>query len=858
MNQPSSMKPHTPLLHRILPLWETASVPEALFALALLAAPMAIGGVHTPTRLALAVVAFTAFGWTAWRVTRRGAKMRLGLFGLALLVAAAWAFLQWLPLPTGLVETLSAASVQARRLAAEAVGATPPAWQPLTLDAGRTALAVVSMVGLLAMFLTALNLRTDASLRDRLIVYVEAAAVAVLVVGVLHRLLGLETIFGVYRASVSLAERPLITPFVNPNHAGALMLLGALVAVGRWLTAGREGRHHLPVAAALSVGVVASLSRANTTLFALGLLVIGANLFLRRRRVERQTRTRYLRLVFGVAAATVITVIFVGPERWLGELMTIGDLEAGDMGLARVCWATGGAVFGSHVGFGTGAGAFAVAAPSAMPGWEAGLVSYAHNGVLQVAAELGAPAAAVVLGLVGLGIFFLLRRSWAHPERFALVVALALVAVQNMVDFSLWLPGVAVPFVALLGVAVGETWPQTRRAKLAWRWPFAATVALGGVLAVTALYGWDERPGAWQGQMRAEIEAGKPGRVDLQQTLVRHAHDYYAFRLGSAVARRKGDLPLSARLLERAGQLAPGEPDTLAARARVALQAGEVDAGLATLEALASQGPEASKRATRLVLDSRDQPEVLAAWFDPRARLGAQAGAQAGAERVRRAAEELDRRGESPASEGLLRWGVERYPEALVLYERLGARWSGMAQRADELDRLSVALLSRAGSAPKDEQDGWARAGYLLQGHVQLRDGNALEAWHLYLEAAELDPGRAAQALIAAGRAALRLGRIEQLDEVLRRLDEVALSGVWERGQARWLRSREREARGDIDGAIRQMQHAVRHLDLVPGYHDRLGKLFDLTGDPTSAARARRRAEEIREAAKNKRELELR
>ena len=82
---------------------------------------------------------------------------------------------------------------------------------------------LVGLLGALMVYLLAANIGVSRETRSRVFVYVEVAAMATLAVGLVHALLGLGEIYGFYQATVDVSDRLLITPFVTPNHAVAVL-----------------------------------------------------------------------------------------------------------------------------------------------------------------------------------------------------------------------------------------------------------------------------------------------------------------------------------------------------------------------------------------------------------------------------------------------------------------------------------------------------------------------------------------------------------------------------------------------------------------------------------------------------------
>jgi hypothetical protein len=118
-----------------------------------------------------------------------------------------------------------------------------------------------------------------------------------------------------------------------------------------------------------------------------------------------------------------------------------------------------------HPWFGTGQGTFALAFPayrsSNVSVW--GTWDMAHNTLLQLAADMGIPVAAIVV--VAWCVIFavllrgaLIRRSGLSCPVAALAVAVLAVA-HSMVDFSLQIPGYAIVALALIGAGLAQAFP---------------------------------------------------------------------------------------------------------------------------------------------------------------------------------------------------------------------------------------------------------------------------------------------------------------------------------------------------------------------------------------------------------------
>jgi O-antigen ligase len=118
-----------------------------------------------------------------------------------------------------------------------------------------------------------------------------------------------------------------------------------------------------------------------------------------------------------------------------------------------------------HPWFGTGQGTFALAFPAYrspnVSVW--GTWDMAHNTLLQLAADMGIPVAAIVV--IAWCVIFavllrgaLIRRSGLFCPVAALAVAV-LAVLHSMVDFSLQIPGYAIVALALVGAGLAQSFP---------------------------------------------------------------------------------------------------------------------------------------------------------------------------------------------------------------------------------------------------------------------------------------------------------------------------------------------------------------------------------------------------------------
>ncbi len=450
----------------------TASV--VLGALLVAGNALVRGGVDLPA-VALSAVAAAAF--LALAPGRRSRDpialpaLSLGLAGAALFVA-----LQLVPLPPWLARVLSPHTAETLRDALGPLGLYP-AWRPLTLDPGTTALELAKAATFAAAAAAGAILAASDRRRDRLL---RALALS-----------GVATV-ALYYVAALVGRSPLLEPritFVNPNHLAGFLQLAAWPSLGFALRARGPRRAGWLLALTFTAsGVFLSLSRAGIAAFFVGVGIFGV---LRMRagvlRVRRQyseeapaaaasgngknvitgdvdaravpsrAATRRIRsrtvAILGVAGALAV-VSWLALDSILKEMSSVAD--EGTTAVKLGIWPVALRMIRDFPAAGIGRGAFATVFPSYK--WEPLQKTFTHveNEWLQLPLELGVVAGAGVIALFAWAFFSAARRrDLSRPTAGALAGAGALAA-HGLFDFSLEVPGVAFPFAIVLGIAARD------------------------------------------------------------------------------------------------------------------------------------------------------------------------------------------------------------------------------------------------------------------------------------------------------------------------------------------------------------------------------------------------------------------
>lgn len=514
----------------------------ALAAL-VVASPLLLGGVPSWAPAVLA-----PFGLVALVLAALGrSSVRLSLFAGALAAMVGLCALQLLPLPPALLSFLSPPSAALRDFALVPVGLT--SWRPISLDAPATWRELSKATLLLSAFFAA-GLVSSASRSSRPFVLsvIALTGPALVLSAFAHAALGIDELFGLYQ--FSFVPR-LLTPFGNPNHlAGFLILCGTLCAGLSMESRSQRARlAWLSAWAVTAIGVLLSLSRGGIAAFCLAqVFFLGASLWFARRarRIETGRGEAYGRsggLGTALRLALAGTLVLGAAAAFLFERLSDRFTDTATYALKLDIWPHALEAAKEHWRTGMGRGAFELGF-TRYP-WEHLGKTYTHpeSWPLQLLTELGVPLAVALVAVAGFAFIEAFRRSKKTPLELAVLCAVAFVVVQNLVDFNLEFPGVAVPLTVALGVLVGSV-EHVRSVRLPI-WPSVAVIGL--VAVVGGIFG--------RGDLRAEEQAlltqaqAAKKSTEVKQLALdfidRHPHDYLPWMVAAVAHLEKP--PIDAR-----------------------------------------------------------------------------------------------------------------------------------------------------------------------------------------------------------------------------------------------------------------------------------------------------------------------
>lgn len=516
---------------------------------------LALGSLHTPVLAFVAVLAMAATAllwWDAEPLPPRPAATALVATGVFLV---GWTLVQVVPLPTAFVRLVAPDNGDVWSRCLSPLHEPGPSFASLSLDPTASRVQILRGVTYLVVFIGALRVAR----RQDGIAFLErtllASTVVVAAAALVHPVLGARKVFGVYAPGEAYAYDNRVGPLLNANHLAAYVQIGVVLAFASVI----ERRHTLPrplaIAIVLLLGAttVWTLSRGGTAAMVLGVIVVAVMIF-GSRRTKRQRIAGPTALAFIGAFGSL--VLFVSADD-----SAIDKLERNDLSkLALVQNAL--QLVPSHPLFGVGRGAFEATFPKVREGTGYWVFTHPENVVAQWVTEWGVPVAVVAMAVIAWALRpkTPLARSRPPAAPWAVLVA---VAVQNLVDFSLEVPGVVIALAICAAIVTGGTGGETiphRGSGWASRPNLLAGVLGVATLlavAITVPFSGHELYNEQRAFQKIGLDRSIPRdefRARAREAMLRHPADPYFPFVGAVRAtlvRDESVIPWAGRALER-------------------------------------------------------------------------------------------------------------------------------------------------------------------------------------------------------------------------------------------------------------------------------------------------------------------
>jgi tetratricopeptide (TPR) repeat protein len=468
-----------------------------------------------------------------------------------LLALAGYTALQMLPLPAAWIAGLSPASAAVWQGVLEPLGEGRPAWATLSVDPGGTALETLKWSAYACVLLAASAWRSRRG-ANGLAIVVFLSAFAVALVTLAHGAVDAPRIYGYFLPNGEF--RWTRGPFVNGNNLAGYLNLGFFSGAGLWLSNRKErlGRF-LPIGLfVIGIGVVLTGSRAGV-----GALLIG--LFFMAVVAIRGGGEDWRRVAFALGAGFAV---FVGAGAALGGERLARDLLDRTAGAKFIAWRWSVDLVRDFPVFGAGRGAFETAFQpyrgSLGRDWTL-VFSHPENFAIQWIADWGLPVGIAVLVGFAVVLWGVGARVGRDPLVSGLVVGLAALVLQNLVDNGSEIFAVGAAALAVLAGA-----RPAERLEPGWSPKIAAPLAVAVLGACVVVVASGARPVAFERQhfarayaefARSRSRDGAALRAELRGAMLRHPGEAFFPLVGAALARVTGQgspLVWLGRSLERA------------------------------------------------------------------------------------------------------------------------------------------------------------------------------------------------------------------------------------------------------------------------------------------------------------------
>lgn len=428
------------------------------------------------------VVALQAVAWIGILVRAPGPEsLRLTAVWVALALAVVAALAQLVPLPLSLVRTVSPAAMDSIGQLDILAGAGLLTRHPLSIQPAAT-LAGIAVCGSLALLIV--GTARLLSMRG-----VRPTIEAITIVGVLLALTGIiqqplysGRIYGFWTSQMGGSP---FGPFVNKNHFAGWMLMALPLTLGLICSSVAHGMHGVKsgfrermlwfaspdanrlllvcaAAAVMALALVMTMSRSGVCAFVLAIAITSIQVLRRQKTTARK-----------IVAMVILLCIAGGVVAWIGAgtiATRFADANWAELNNRKDAWDDAIEIARRFPLTGTGLNTYGVATLFYQTHDLSNHYAQAHNDYLQLAAEGGVLLVVPVLACVVVFIRAVRRRFregtgvTAYWIRVGAVTGLAAIALQEIVEFSLQMPGNAALFAVLCGIALHRS-PDRRAAR---------------------------------------------------------------------------------------------------------------------------------------------------------------------------------------------------------------------------------------------------------------------------------------------------------------------------------------------------------------------------------------------------------
>ncbi len=317
-------------------------------------------------------------------------------------------FLQWIPLPGGLVQWLSPNKYDLLSFLAKATGERIPAFFPLSYDPPATLVALATLLGYFAFAFICTRIAGSSRGRYWLQATVAGTAFAVAIISELHLAVDATKVFGIFDPGRGVTA---LGPLINENHLAALLSMAVPVSLGIATKSSRSSQYGWIAIAIVCAGVVLRTgSRGGAIGLFVGIVTTSALLFWKRRASETRPISASIQISMVVIVLCAATLFVLVIMNGLAEFIPPTEAELHTPDGKFFAWRSAIPLIGDHPWTGVGRGAFQYVFPRYHPTTNY-TFSHIENQYLQVLADWG------VVTVIAIGaaacVSFAQNRQWS-------------------------------------------------------------------------------------------------------------------------------------------------------------------------------------------------------------------------------------------------------------------------------------------------------------------------------------------------------------------------------------------------------------------------------------------------------------
>ncbi|MBN2724635.1 MAG: O-antigen ligase family protein [Deltaproteobacteria bacterium] len=403
-------------------------------------AALLVGSVHYTTQVIIAIGGLLTFFTTSFCYIKNGHRRTkkfyiTGALSVYLLITL-WLFIQIIPLPPGLIKSISPYMYEAMSRIGDI------SWHPISYEPSHTFIEAVKYLGY-AGFIWGIYLYSrKVSGGSKRLLYVTAFfGVTLSIVAFFHLAAGYKSIFGIYFPKDSSS---FMVPFVNSNHASAYYSFIFFITIG---LAMEESAFRLKIftytlAPLPLIAVLYTGSRGGILS-----LVVGGILFFWFYK-SKITKSDSSSAPYVIALVVMFAMIPLLDRFVLPFIESQTPLKDAKFILLKDVFS----MASSHITAGIGKGSFITVFPHFQQSVTGLDIHYAENFILQMIVDFGPGFSLFILLVSGYFAFRCITFMRFNNARIGLISATGALLFQNLFDFNLEFPGTGMLLVLAMGI----------------------------------------------------------------------------------------------------------------------------------------------------------------------------------------------------------------------------------------------------------------------------------------------------------------------------------------------------------------------------------------------------------------------